>query len=643
VGERARLGEHPHFNPALRSVAGWRDGIAPAAGWLVSLPGEAFAALARLAPPPGARDDGTKLRTARRILADSITLRPVPDSRVIAISATTGEPALSARVVNAVAREYVTAQLDAKLAAAREATTWLTARVAELEEEVASAEAAVSSARARLAQDSGGSRDQIEAELHALETAIAAAATERATAETRYRALREAMENPAGAAASAALDRSDVIAGARTRAREIAMDRAALAALVPPGHERLERLDAQVAAVNAEIGEEAERIALRLYSEVTFAAAHEERLRRAADALEARLTEQSAARAELRRAGREADASRLIFQSVLARLKETTQQEKLSQPDAVIISPAEPPGRADSAPGERLAALGAVIGAMAGLAFALVVDGLSKSFRALEDVEETTGLAVVGTTPFLHDAERYGGVLQYVLDRPSSALAEAVRSLRTSLFFSAAERPPQVVMFTSSVPAEGKSTTSLLLAVTSAQTGRSTIIVDCDMRRPALGGILGAAGSERGGLRGVLDGRLTPAQACLTDPDTGLTILPTLKEPGAAKNAADTLASGEFGALLERLRRHFECIILDAPPTLSVTDARLVAQRADAAVYCIQWDATPRETVMEGLRLLSLVRCNVVGTIVTMVDTARAAREGGAGGYNAAADPYHIN
>lgn len=651
VVERADLTSHPTFNPALRQTLGGSTAVSALIDGLFGLPG-VLLSVAGLGParaegeeppaPPVVVADERAARTARHILASNLRLDPVPDSRVIAISATTQNPTLSAQVVNAVANEYITAQLDAKLAATREATTWLTERVGELKDELASAEAASARAQSGLAARDGASSSQLKAELEALNKAIAAAATARSAAEIRYRAARAAIDGEVGEATSVDLQASDPIRRARERMRDLAVDRAALAQLVGPGHERLASLDAQLDAVRKEMAEEADRIALVLYNSVTVEAAKERQLRKKSHDIQARLSALDEEKVSLREHEREAEASRLIYETFLARLKETTQQEKLHEADAVVISPAERPGGPDSASGRRIAALGGAIGLMAGLAFTLILERLNNTFRALEDIEEMTGLTVVGTIPLLPDAAAHGGVLDYVMHRPNSALAESIRSLRTSLLFSHVDDPPQVVVFTSSVPAEGKSTTSLLLAVTSAQMGKSTIIVDCDLRRPTLSGMLGAVGSARGGLRAVLDGSLTLEQACLKDPETGLTILPTRVEPGAVINAADALASSRFGALLKTLRERYELVILDAPPTLSVTDARLVAQRADATFYCIKWDDTPRETVMEGLREFSIVRPNIAGAVVTMVDMSRAKRDGALYDYRmAAVDPYH--
>lgn len=645
VAEKAELYRHPVFNPSLRTGLG----LSPGLGALLELPG----ALMRLSglgarPAEAALHDNSgrareaEIETARRILAGVLDFDPVPDSRVIAISARTGDPQLSARVVDTVASEYITAQLDSKLAATREATRWLTARVAELKSELAEAEADVAHQRSELAARSGHSASQMDAEFNALNQALATAATQRSAAEIRYRAIRAAIDDPRGIATSIDLEHSELIRRARLRARELTIDRAALAELVKPGHQKLARIDAQIAAAQEEITAEAERIALVLYNQMTVEAAKERRLREESRALQERLNAHSEEAVRLREFEREAEATRLLYETFLNRLKETTQQETLAEADAVVISPAERPSAPDSTETLRIAALGTLMGLMGGLAMALVVDRLQNTYRSLAEIEDETGLPVIGTIPLVREAEAHGSVLDYVMERPNSALAEAVRSLRTTLL--AEEDAPRVVMAASSVPSEGKSTTSLLLAVTSAQMGRSTIIVDCDLRRPVLSAMLGAIGTARGGLRAVLDGTLTLEEACLKDPETGLAILPTRADPDAATNPADALASPRFAALLARLRQHYDLVILDAPPTLSVTDARLVARHADASFYCVKWDETPRETVLEGLREFTLTRPRVAGMVVTMIDMVKARREGALGDDRGAAGRlYYTN
>ena len=143
-------------------------------------------------------------------------------------------------------------------------------------------------------------------------------------------------------------------------------------------------------------------------------------------------------------------------------------------------------------------------------------------------------------------------------------------------------------MMTSSVAGEGKSTSALLLAITSVQMGKSAIIVDCDLRRPSLHAFFGERAKSSRGVRGVLEGSATLEDATLVDPGTGLTVLPNQVERGAAAiNAADVLASARFGEMVEDLRARYDLVILDAPPVLAVTDAQIISKRTDTALYCV--------------------------------------------------------
>ncbi|MEM0908531.1 MAG: GumC family protein, partial [Pseudomonadota bacterium] len=345
VVRRAGLTDVPFFNPQLRPAIRWRQSMPPLFDTIVAAPSEFLRAVGLMGQESQdgalAVQGGERVKAAKHILAASTEFEPVPDSRVIAIVVTTDRPQLSARVANSVAREYVTAQLDAKLGATREATTWLNARVSELKSELAHAEAAVGRFQAELTEDGHGDKRQLDAQINALNQAIAAASTQRAAAQARFRAVRNAMVSADGSARAADFDRSEVISRARSRARDLAIDRAKLAAMVDPGHERLQQIDASLAAVTAEIGAEEDRIARALEHTATVEAAKEAALREQADSLKQRRAARDEATLKQNALEREAEATRLIYETFLSRLKETTQQEKLQVADAVIISPAE--------------------------------------------------------------------------------------------------------------------------------------------------------------------------------------------------------------------------------------------------------------------------------------------------------------
>jgi capsular exopolysaccharide synthesis family protein len=211
-------------------------------------------------------------------------------------------------------------------------------------------------------------------------------------------------------------------------------------------------------------------------------------------------------------------------------------------------------------------------------------------------------------------------------ENPKSALAEAVRSLRTSILFSRVDNPPKTVMFTSSVPREGKSTTSMLVAMTSRQMGKSAIIVDCDLRLPSLARLLPENDGDAG-LLSVLEGSAKLEDAIYRDKDTGLDVLMTRpSEPRSNVNAADILSSQKFNDILKELQSVYDLVVLDTPPTLVVADARILARHVDAVVYVVAWDRTPRGAVIEGIKELKSVDAPLVGVCFTMLNEGRAAR-----------------
>jgi capsular exopolysaccharide synthesis family protein len=300
-------------------------------------------------------------------------------------------------------------------------------------------------------------------------------------------------------------------------------------------------------------------------------------------------------------------------------------QASLQTSDARFLTRADPPQSPDTASRRRIVLMAALGGMVAGAGLAMLLERLTDTFRSPADLAARTGLPVLAAVPQSGSLRRPRDLLRKYLGKPNGALAEAVRNLRTSILFSDPADPPKVVMFTSSVPGEGKSTTAMLVAVTSQQMGRSAIVVDCDFRRRTLSHILSPE-SDRPGLVALLEGRLGIDEAVMVEPESGVHLLaqgPTEREDGSP---ADVLASPRFAALINDLRSRYDLIVLDTPPVLVVTDSRVLARLADAVVYLVRWDRTGRNAVQEGLRELASIKARFAGVVFTLVNEARAAK-----------------
>lgn len=628
-----RLDSDPEFNPRLREA---KPTIVDSLRSFISLPPsilDTLQALGIVAPPApqGPPPDPEEIAALERRLVITnvqarLGLRPVEGSKVIDLSFYSENPETAARVANRMAEQYIVDQLEAKLEATRAATDWLTTRVEELRLKVQGAENAVEQARAELSLEAGQSLEITQQQLQSLNATLSVTRNAATSAQSTFERLEAAVRENRDFGAIPEFRESELIRAFRSRSVDLTSKRAALVGTVPATHPALLQVEAQLVEVDANIKLEAARVVEAARSQWVAQQAQREQLEAEVRLLETKGLEQSREQVALRQLEREAQANRVLYENFLARLTETSQQEELQTADARILSVAERPFTPLSQARQRMLLAALFLGLLFGLMVIFILDKLNNTFRAVQQLEAVSGETVLGTIPAVGRRVRRRDVLKNFKEKPKSSLAEAVRSLRTSILFSNVDSPPQVVMFTSSIPREGKSTTSMLVAMTSRQMGKSAIIVDCDLRLPALARLLNADDKEPG-LLSVIAGNVTLEQAIFRDPMTGLHVLMTKSsEPRTSLSAADVLSSKRFLELIQQLKASYDLVILDTPPALIVADARILSSLADAVVYVVRWDHTPRGAVMEGLKELRAVRAPVAGVVLSLMNEARASK-----------------
>lgn len=606
VVEELDLAGMAEFNPFLRPEPEWRGWR----GW-----SDLMAALGRAPEPRGRPDAATEHRNAVDILLRKVSISQVPRSLAFTITVVAEDPELAARIANAIAARYIVDQLDAKFEATRLATEWLSERVGELKVNLEIAEAGVESF--------------IAASSLVSEEALALQNRQLKESRDRVDQARAEAAGLAGRAASAAeaLEAGD-LAGAAER---LGSQEAARLAESLDTYDEASR-PPQEARVRALL----ESLIERLRGEADRAERQAVSLAQSVLQQEAIVAEQSAALVELRQLQREAEASRTLYEFFLARMKETAAQEGIQQADARILSPAVRP-YARSAPRATLIyAVALMLGFLAGAAWVLIRERLNTSFRSARDLETQTGIGVMGTVPAAPFRRRQS-LLDYLVKKPTSGLSEALRNLRTSILLSNIDHPPQVTMITSSVPGEGKTTTSIGLAVTSAMMGKRVLLLECDFRRRVLARYFEIG--DRPGIISVLAGTAQVQDAVYHHKETGVDVMVGERSP---VNAVDIFTSERFGKFLDAMRQHYDFIFLDTPPVLAVPDARMIAKRVDAMVFAVRWSSTTRAMVEDALALFQQVDLPVSGLALTQVNARQMARYayGGYGGYRGVAKYY---
>ncbi len=568
--DRQKLTEDAEFNPALIKPSGF-----------------SLSTVKKILSPSADTDaipdpDVIRNATIDRVLS-AITIANLRNSFVFTITAVTSSPSKSADLANALARVYIQDQVEVKFEATEKATSWLTERVAVLQTDLERAEASVKAFSART--------DLVSAD--ALEV------LNRQIKDARLRQDDLRLEQDLQDAQISQLD----AAYARGDADEL------LSVVRDLGLGRLIRADADEAL---ERGYELARDRLSLEQSRTLAQARS--ITTSLTQLKEKYTQQSEDLLALEQLTREAEANRLIYEHFLARLKETSVQAGIQQADSRVLSTAAVPIGPSAPHKSRFTALAGIMGLVLCAGAILTREVLQNGIRTSDELEALSGLPVMGKIPAVPDVTRRE-LLEYLVDKPASSAAEAVRNLRTSVVLSNLDHPPQVLMISSSGPSEGKTTVSIAMAQNFIGMGKRVLLIEGDLRRQVFSQYFDLAGT--GSLQDVLSGEQTLAEAVQRVDRFGADVLVAGRSAG---NAADVFSSDRFQAVIQDARVAYDIVIIDTPPVLAVPDARVIAHVADAVLYVVRWNATARHQISEGLRQFAQGKVQITGLVLTQID-----------------------
>jgi len=351
--------------------------------------------------------------------------------------------------------------------------------------------------------------------------------------------------------------------------------------------------------------------------------------------LERQISAQSQDLIRLEQLEREAEATRSQYAYFLNRFKETSVQEGIQRPDSRILSKAVVPNQSASPRHGLIILLCVVLGGFVGSVWALVRERNQSGYRSGLQLEIETGVSVLGQIPKARRRSRKA-LVKLLRRKDSSAFGEAIRNMRTSLLATKLTDPPRVIVLTSSVPSEGKTTQSIALASNLAALGRRVLLIEGDIRRRVFDNYFEVKG--RAGILTALTGRTPVEELVHNDAELGIDVL--VGEP-SPMNAADVFESSRFGDLIASLREDYDHVVIDTPPVLAVPDARVIGRHADAILYVVKWDQTGAAQVHEGLSQLGSAGLNVDGLILSQIDAKGMKRYGLSGTYGAHGYGYY--
>ena len=514
-------------------------------------------------------------------------------SHVIALTYTAASPTEAAAIVNRTIQLYIDGQSDQKRAATTRELAWLGERIPALKAEVdrVAAETQGYQAAHGFAEISPAA---IADQVADVTRQLAAAEADLAARQARLAYVRTMRQGgPSldylGSATFAELHRQEV--GQMQAEAELTATSGGM-------HPRLAQVRSRLQELRQKIAQEADRAVRNLENDARITSASIAMLRRRLETLQ-----QAGTDGRLRDLKHDAVVKEQLYSAFIQRQEELRGQQSILRPDVHILSSAYPPDRPSSPHPLLFVVPGMAVFLMAGSMMAVLADRLDRRMRSGRDVMNALGVPCLALVPMLRRIGRTRPH-QSLLSKPLGAYTEAIRSVVASLRLTGSQAPPKVILISSSLPGEGKTTLAVSLAAYLASLGRRVLLVDLDFRHPSIQRELGGRALAAPGGTGVLDlldhGR--PAAEVIQHlPDLRMDYLPMARRPA---DPFAPFASNGMRRLLDRLRTGYDCVIVDGPPLLVITEARLLASMVDKVVLVAKWGSTRRDVARSALDLL---------------------------------------
>lgn len=606
VVDRLGLDSHPAFDPRQQPPSRWER-------WLGAF---GIDMGKEEGPAPTAMDIRAGVVES---VGKALSVRPVGLSQLLQIHFDAKNPALAAEIANAVAQAYIDTDFETRIAASRLAGSLLDAQIEELRVKVQASEKALQAyleARGLLDRETAAGGGAT-VKLSELGRRIVEARERRVSAEQAWRQLsgRNAANAPQVIANQAA-------SAARATLAEAERELALVASRYGPAHPTYRAAADKVAVARQELDRLIDSIAEGVRREYQAAVATEKALEREEQLARESIQGTNRLQIERETLEREVATNRALYQTLLQRRKETEATGDLQTAGARLVEPAIAP-RFPIKPNRKLSVgLAFLLGFGLASGWVLLRGRLDDTIRRRGQVTEELGQALLSALPRM-PKEMLGNAGRAIIAYPNTVFAESVRDAAAGVLLAGIGKREQVLMITSTLPGEGKTTFAANLALSlSVNSDQNVLLVEGDMRKPRLAEALGLAKRDEG-LTGVLDGTLDFDKACQQVPGTMLTVLPCGRVPS---NPVARLQEHRLGVHLAKWRRKFDLVIIDSPPLELVSDALLIGSQADAAIYVVKAGDTPTPLAQQGIDRLVAARIEILGVALNHHDFEQAER-----------------
>ncbi len=554
-----------------------------------------------------------------------LKLAMVPKTRIIEIHFSNPDPQLAAKVVNTLVQVYVEQNFKTKFDSAMQTSDWLSKQLSDLQLKVETSQEKL----VRYQKEKGilgidEKENIVTSKLDELNRELTAAEADRIQKESKYR-----MTLSGSPELIASVDANSLLYRLRQQESDLRNQIAQAEVQLGPQHPRIREMNNQLQQIQATVRNEIDKLSGRIKADYQAAAQRESLLRAALEGQKQEANKLNESAIEYSLLKRDVETNRQLYEGLLQKLKEASVTAGLKSSNIRVVDVARVPLAPAKPDKRRNIMLALAMGLVGGVVLAFLLEAVDNTVRTPEQAQVISSLPALGIIPATQNllinnrsqkalAARGGteAVELVTYRRPRSDISESYRALRTAILLSSSGQPPKVMLVTSSLPQEGKTTTSINTAVVLAQKGARVLLVDADMRRPSVHKVFNL--KPKVGLSTLLTGSSTAEDSITPVPQLpNLHLLPAGPTP---PHPAELLGSSVMKQYIARWREQYDHIIFDTPPALSVTDSILLSVDMDSVVLVIRSGQTTKAALRRTCELLSQVNANVLGLVVNAVD-----------------------
>ena len=588
---------------------------------------------------PGVRSEfGTREAQAKlvRMFGNGLSVSKEKNTRVIEIRYKSTDPKLSADIANAVTQAYIEHNFKMRFQSTMQTSNWLTQQLAELASKVQdSQQKLVDYQKEHGLLQLDEKQNVVTARLDDLNRELTAAQADRINKESSYRmTLAENAELTSKAEPNALIDKLNAQEGS------LKTEYAQATVQLGPSNPKVQELSNQLKETQEQINSELHKMSDRVRSQYFEARDREKMIRVAVEEEKQQANKVNENAIEFSLLKRDAESDRELYEGLLQKLKEAGVSAGLRSSNIQVVDIAEIPTLPSEPKIPRNIVMAALLGMVGGIGLAFVQEKLDRTVRSFHQVQVLSSLPQLGFIPLesgnrqqqgrrsqlrLDSAPSHKDSIHMIVNAdPTSNMAESYRALVNSVMLSAPV-PPKIILLTSAITGDGKTTTSINIAIVLAKQGKRVLLVDADLRRPSVQKAMGLTGTE--GLSTILrslragsvnDGALAPKSLIL--PASGIPNLFVMPAGPVDPEAAELIGSRGLEELLHQWSAQFDHIIIDSSPVVLVADAVRLSVAADSVILVVRWGHTPQEAFARAEELLTQVNAAVTGVVFNAAD-----------------------